>query len=329
MEQVAGIRSVEAIDGQARGCRLLQVWTGSGLDFLVNAERAMDITACRYQGRSLSWLSPAGEVHPAYYEPGGTGYLRTFPGGLLATCGLDQYGAPNQDQGETFGIHGRIGHLPTQALAAHADWMDDEYILEISGEVRQYRLFGENLLLRRRISTRLGSATIRIDDQVINAGFEPQPHMILYHLNFGFPLLSPGTRLEIAAGQTVARDADAQVGLADWQTFQLPAPGFREQVFRHTPVLDGDGIAQARIVNPALDWSVQITYDGRMLPHLFEWKMTGQGAYVLGIEPGNSSAIEGRAVARQRGDLPELAPGEQRNYWLEIKIIDPADLTVL
>jgi hypothetical protein len=321
MEQAAGIQLAEGQEGRARHSRLLHVWTGSGLEFQVMADRALDISACRYQGQSLSWLSPAGEVHPAYYEPGSLGFLRSFPGGLLATCGLDQFGAPNEDQGEHFGIHGRVGHLPAQALNTRACWDGDEYLLEISGEMRQYRLFGENLLLRRRISTRLGSSTLRIADQVINEGYEPQPHMILYHLNFGFPLVSPVTRLELAARQTVARDADAQAGLGEWQRFQPPTHGYREQVFRHEPLQSEAGAVEVRIVNPTLDWHVELNYGARALPHLFQWKMMGQGAYVLGIEPANSGAIEGRAVARQRGDLPILAPGESSSYWLEIKII--------
>jgi hypothetical protein len=49
--------------------------------------------------------------------------------------------------------------------------------------------------------------------------------------------------------------------------------------------------------------------------------MLGEGLYVVGVEPGNCSAIEGRATARQRGDLPILAPGERRAYQLSVEII--------
>ena len=34
MEQLAGIRLLEAGDGKARGSRILDVWTGTGLRFL-------------------------------------------------------------------------------------------------------------------------------------------------------------------------------------------------------------------------------------------------------------------------------------------------------
>ena len=75
MDQLAGIRLLESEDGKGRGCRILDVWTGSGLRFQVNAERALDISSCDFKGLPLAWRSPAGDVHPAYYEPQGLGFL--------------------------------------------------------------------------------------------------------------------------------------------------------------------------------------------------------------------------------------------------------------
>lgn len=59
---------------------------------------------------------------------------------------------------------------------------------------------------------------------------------------------------------------------------------------------------------------------GLSFDHLFQWKQMGQGAYVPGIEPANSSTIEGRASARERGDLPLLQPGEDRVYSLTFRV---------
>jgi len=99
-----------------------------------------------------------------------------------------------------------------------------------------------------------------------------------------------------------------------------PTPGFREQVFRHAPIPAPDGLVHVRLINPQLKLALALNYDPSTLPHLFQWKMMGEGEYVLGIEPANSSTIEGRAVARQREDLPMLAPGETRLYQLEIEV---------
>lgn len=323
VDQVAGIKSMAAADGLERGGRMLQVWTGSGLDFTVLADRALDIYACRYKGIPLAWISPIGAAHPAYYEPQGAEWLRSFPGGLLVTCGLDQFGAPCSDAGEPLGLHGRVGNRPAQCVSYRTYWEEDECILEIAGQVRQARVFGENLLLQRRISTCLGSHAIHVEDVVTNEGFAPHPHMILYHFNLGFPLLSEDSRLHVEAEESIPRDADAEDGLAHWSRFQPPTPAYREQVFRHVPRADGQGKVQVELENPRLGLGLRWTYDKASLPHLFQWKMMGQGTYVLGLEPGNSSGIEGRAVARQRGGLPHLEPGESRSYALEVEVVGP------
>ena len=327
MDQVAGIKLVEAADGLARGCRMLHVWTGSGLDFTVMSDRDLDISACRFKGIPLAWASSVGVVHPAHYEPEGLGWLRSFPGGLLATCGLDQFGAPSSDAGEALGLHGRVGNLPARCVGYGTYWTEDDddqshYELEITGEVRQTRVFGENLVLRRRISTRLGSSRIQIEDAVTNEGFSPQPHMILYHFNLGFPLVSEESRLHLDAEQTIPRDEDAAAGLADWSRFQPPTAGYREQVFRHVPTADEEGQVHVELENPTLGIGLRWTYNKASLPHLVQWKMMGQGTYVLGIEPANSSGVEGRAVARQRGDLPHLEPGQSRRYTLAVEVIE-------
>jgi hypothetical protein len=322
MDQLAGIKPVEGADGLERGNRIFEVWTGSGLTFQVQADRALDICACRHKGVALGWLSPVREVHPAHYEPSGLGWLRTFAGGLLATCGLDQFGAPSVDGDDELGLHGRISSLPARALAHRAQWDDGAYRLDIEGEVRQARLFGENLVLRRRISTQLGSSSIRIRDEVSNEGFSQHPHMMLYHFNVGFPMLSEEARLRIDSDLTEPRDETAAEGLALWDRFQLPTAGYAEQVFHHMPSAGDDGLASVVLENRAIGLSLRWTYEQASLPHLFQWKMMGEGAYVLGIEPANCSGIHGRAIARESGVLPLLAPGQSVTYDIVLEVIE-------
>src|SRR3989304_4981179 len=88
------------------------------------------------------------------------------------------------------------GCAPSRAVNYSAAWGGDEYRREVSGEVRQTRVFGENLVMRRHISTALGSNRICIEDVVTNGGFTPPPQMILYHVNIGFPLLNERSRLK-------------------------------------------------------------------------------------------------------------------------------------
>ncbi len=322
MDQLAGMRLVELADGPARGSRMLEVWTGTGLEFTILPDRAMDISTCSFQGMPLTFMTPSGDTHPHFFEPEGLGWLRTFPGGLLATCGLDHFGSPHTDEGESLGLHGRIGMIPARFVGYQARWQGEQYQLVASGEVRQARLFGENLVLRRTISTRLGSNVLRIEDEVTNEGPTCQPHMILYHFNLGFPLLSAQTELHIDPERTFPRDADAEPGLADWMRFQEPTPGYREQVFRHVLKPSDSGDAHVEVRNPALGLGLRWTYSLEQLPSLYEWKMMGQSAYVLGIEPSNTATLGGRAAARAAGELPFLELGESRQYTIEVEVIE-------
>jgi hypothetical protein len=320
MEQLAGIRLSEAGDGKAHGCRILDVWTGTGLRFQINAERALDITGCEFKGLPIAWRSPAGDVHPAFFEPTKLGWLRSFSGGLLATCGLDQFGLPTQDGGTEFGLHGRISNQPATQVNYRTYWDGNDYKLEITGEIRQAALFCENLVLRRRITTALGSNQIRIEDSVTNEGFEPVPHMLLYHFNLGFPLVSEYTRLQLQSEETVPRDATAKNGLADWDCFQAPTHGYQEQVFIHRPVAAENGLALVELYNPQIGYGVRWTYKTAELPYLMEWKMMGEGAYVVGIEPTNCNGLGGRVATREAGHLPNLLPGESRSYSLAVEV---------
>lgn len=322
MDQLAGIKLVEAGDGMERGGRILQVWTGTGLFFHVLADRGLDISTCRYRGISMAWESSVGEAHPAYYEPQGMGWLRTYQGGLFTTAGLDHYGAPSTDGDEQLGLHGRISCVPARFVNHRAYWTGDDYLLEVSGEVRQTRVLGENLVLRRRISTRLGSNAIRVEDELRNEGFGSQPYMMLYHFNLGFPLLGPDSRLHLDAEQTVPRDEHARTGLAQWRALQAPTHGYRDQVFRHVPKVDEHGLAEVEIENPSLGLGLRLTFKRDELPYLFQWKMMGEGTYVLGIEPATCATMEGRADARQQDVLSYLAPGESRNFALGIEVIE-------
>jgi len=160
MDQIAGIKMLEGADSFERGSRIVQVWTGTGLSFNILVDRAMDISACQYKGMSLTWKSPIGDSHPAYYDAAGEAWLRTFQGGLCVTCGLDTFGPASQDEGEDLGQHGRISNIPARYLNHQAFWEGEDYQLVITGEMRQARVYGENLVLKRRISTCMGSSKI-------------------------------------------------------------------------------------------------------------------------------------------------------------------------
>lgn len=321
MDQIGGVTCVEYADGPARGVRALLFRTGSGFQFEVLVDRGMDIGLAEWRGQPLAWRSPTGPVAPAFYEAAGLGWLRGFHGGLLTTGGLRNTGSATTDADEHHGLHGRISYTPAARVAYGADWEGDEYHLWCEGQLRETRLFGENLRLTRRISTRLGADALTIDDRLENLGFVPEEFMLLYHINPGWPVVDMSAELLVANERVEARDAVAEAGRATLGRYQAPTPGFAEQVYRHFPSAAADGRVTVALVNRAFDGGrgcgVVIRFNQRELPWLWHWKQMGEGAYVVGLEPNNGH-WHGRAAARAEGVLQTIAPGETRRFRVEI-----------
>src|SRR5579859_5475380 len=101
LSQIGGITHLTYADGKAKGVSTLRLRTACGLELWVLPDRGMDIFEASFLGQSLSWHSPTGVVHPAYYSNRDLEWLKTFAGGLLSTCGLSTAGAPSIDNGES------------------------------------------------------------------------------------------------------------------------------------------------------------------------------------------------------------------------------------
>jgi hypothetical protein len=321
ISQLGGVETVELQDGRAQGVKAVRVRTGP-LAFTVLAGNALDIYDFSYMGTSLCWHSPTGIAAGPYFEDEGLRLTRVFQGGLLMTCGLTTMGAPTIDEGEPLGLHGRVHHLPAENFSADGRWDGDEYVMWVEGRVREAAMFGANLVLHRRIETRLGSSSIQIHDTVENEGYASSPHLILYHVNAGFPLVDAGTRL-VTNSKATPRDAEAEKGVGHERELSQPMPGFAEQVYWHDVKPDSEGMAMAAVVNDSFaggaGLALYLRYPKAQLPWLYEWKMMGEGTYVLGVEPANALGY-GRAVERAAGRLPSLAPGESVHYDLEIGV---------
>ncbi len=313
IDQLASITAGERTDGAARGVRTLDVQTGGGLSFTVLPERGLDIGDARLNGVPLAWSSAMGVVHPSRHERDGRGWERSFAGGLLATCGLDNVGGVNTDEGQDYPLHGRINNIPASHISYGGGWQGDEYLLTIEGRVRQANLFGENLLLTRRIETWLGSNTLTVTDTVANEGFRPEPVLLLHHINLGFPVLAATSELLLPPGTRTTPEGDT------WR--HGDAPGSGSGVFFHTLPPGPEGMGTLALVNRAFGGGrgigVQIRYSQASFPLLWQWRNLLNGEYVMGLEPTNSHG-GGRHATRQAGTLRILAPGETETFRSEI-----------
>jgi len=324
LEQVAGVRLITLGDGVERGVRLLEFRTGTGFAFDLVVDRAFDVGCCELSGRPLSWLSPVGFAGPWYYEPEGLGFLRSFGGGLLTTGGLDhtlfaaedaagQYHYPPKET-EDYGLHGRVSNRPARLVGYGERWEGDECVLWAEGEVFQAAVFGENLLLRRRVEAGVGESHLSIHNEVENAGFDPTTHMYLYHVNVGWPVVDEGAEL-LAPAKSVTAAGDYPV--EGYDELRVPKAGYVEGVFEHRMMPEEDGIVPMGIVNRASGLGFYALYRDEQFPHPFIWRMLGGGTYVVALEP-STNRVASRHDARKRGELIELAAGEKRVYDLEL-----------
>lgn len=331
INQIGGLRRMRLAEGLEDGVEQIEVRTGSGLAGHISPHRCLDLSFVEVDGHAISWQGHSGDVHPAYFpsaEP--TSWLRTCAGGLLMTCGFLNAGPPVEENGEGLAFHGRAHHIPATQVAAFGEWQGDEYIMTIRGEVREARLFGENIRLIRIWKTKLGSGLIELEDVYENCAYQPSPLMVLYHFNFGFPLMAPG--LEMHWPSKTVKPRDEKAPYDEYDKWREPDADIFERVYFHEDLVeetraDGSHWAEAKLVQPKFPGpgektqklEVALRWDRKNLPCLTEWNMPGCTAHVLGIEPGNCLPM-GRPEERKSGHLRILEPGESIVHRLELEI---------
>jgi len=326
--QIAGATPFVLADGKSEGVKGIRVDTGGGLAFTVLPGRGMDIAEASFRGRALGFLSGTGITSPAYYEEPGINWLRGFFAGFLTTCGITNAGAPGPDQGRQFGLHGRVSNAGAEDLAIDQEWQDDEYLIRVKGRVREVQaLVGENMVLTRRLETRLGAKGFSLHDVIENRGFDEQPLMLLYHCNFGFPLLGPGARVVGPIRGIQARDEQARAdrGVEEALIFPAPIPNYQEKVFFLDLAADRQDRTFVGLLNPDVGdgtpLAIVMRFSRRELPTFTEWKNPARGFYVLGLEPGTIVPL-GRGALRERGELPTLAGQSSYSLKIDFQVLD-------
>jgi hypothetical protein len=274
--------------------RALAFSTGGGLDFWALADRALDIGPLWFRGAQLGWQAPSGFASPALLnrlDDGGRGVERWFSG-LLMTCGLDHLRHPAGNV-----LHGHLPLTPARLGAYGEDWDRADPMLFCEGEVTQSRVNGEALRLHRRIEAAIGGTALSIIDRIENLAAAPSPFGVMHHLNFGFPLVREGTRVELDGATLLALEPDAKP-----QRLQCIAvqPGWRRCTISAP-------LPEARI-------AMTIGFDGGVQRFLQLWNNLDAGTRVIAIEPCTS----GRPEDGQSDEQPVLAPGERCEARIEI-----------
>ncbi|MFH5832190.1 aldose 1-epimerase family protein [Halalkalibaculum sp. DA3122] len=323
--QLGGIETAVLDNGHGHGIRVARVDTGAGLRFNVVLDRAMDIAEAFYNEYSLSWLSHSGTTpaNPAATE--GIKWLDSFPGGLVTTCGLTHVGGPEEDEHGKRGLHDRISNIPaTIESVIQPDLVNKNLEMSITGKMLQSSVFGPHLELKRTISATLGKAAIAIHDEVTNVGNTPAPHMLLYHVNFGWPLVDEGAEI-VWEGKWKSRDEESSKIFNEGTDFKrCPPPmdahsGPGEAAAFLDLDADEAGICHCGIRNSTIGLDLELSFPKSQMPWVTNWQHWGRNEYVTALEPGTHPPI-GQSTARENGDLITLDVGETRSYDTEIRI---------
>jgi len=319
LKQIAHAERLIYTSGKADGLKVIDIDNGGGVCCTLLEGRCLDISKLSYKGVNLSFLAKPGLVAPSLCNALPGEFVGYFYAGMLYTCGLKNIGPNAQNGDEYLPIHGRLGMTPADDISAEVLW--DEGAIRVYGNITLASLFGSNLRLSRTITIPLFGNRIEIEDTVRNFGFVDEEIMLMYHCNFGWPMLSEVTELSISHSRVEARNEIAERGIAQWNTFVEPVEPCDEQVFYHTPTCKTDGLACATVSNKELGIAVDIKFDPNLLPHLIQWKSMSPGDYVLGIEP-STSRVDGVETEKQLNRFKLIKAGGEEKFKIELSFRD-------
>lgn len=156
-------------------------------------------------------------------------------------------------------------------------------------------LFSHKLILEREYFCPLDKNEIYLTDRIQNIGSAEAPLEVLYHCNMGYPLLSENAVVTIPSVKVAPRNDHAKGGIENCLVMEKPQRGYEEKCYYHTLT----GKTAVSIANVDIKKAVTIRYDTAELGCFTEWKMMGEGEYVLGLEPGNCLPTDGMLCAKR------------------------------
>jgi len=320
-DQLLTLQESRLIGGRQEGVRLVEVDNGSGLHVSILPDRCMDFYQIRYKGQNMNYISPAGIVAPQYYDGRDIQFLRSFAAGFLTTCGMQNIGGPSDYDGKEHGLHGRLANTPAEEFSAAREVIGGVPAAVIKGRMREAVLFGENFTLQRMITIPYGKNEINFTDTVTNQGYKKNQYMLLYHFNYGYPLLDENAELSLDTENVEPRGAHAATCTAQWRKVEPPQDGFEEMCYFHKIKTNGEGRASYSLYNPGPNIGVKVEYDGLLLDNFCQWKMFGKGEYVMGLEPANTP-LDGHKEAKAKGLMKYLEPQESVQLTFKISFFE-------
>ncbi len=319
LNQLTKARRITFRDGVSEGVKAIELHNRNGLYITCIEDQCLNIFDFSYKGINCAFQTKNGLVSNRFFNGGADEFSYYWPAGMLYTCGLANVGAPNTDNGIYHPQHGRIGMMPAENVSMEKT--DKEVI--IRGTMRDCLLCGHNFELKRTIIFPCDGKEVTIRDCITNMEDTPSEMMILYHCNFGYPLLAPGTRMVKGKGTITDNLGSAKNPQACSEVGEVQIAK-DEEVYCHTNTPDKDDFGYAAVINDEISLGCYVKYKMDTLPLMMQWKNFCSHDYAMGLEPSNSYIL-GRSEERKNGTLCVLKPYETRVYEVSIGILDGPD----
>ena len=292
LAQIASIQRYTISEGIERGLDVIDCNSGR-LRFLINVSKACDIMQLYHGGENLSFVSKNG------FSAREIGFLNRFEGGMLYTCGLDSVGGR-----EGYELHGTLHNTPARIVRAEVT--ESEIVVEAI--IRSTALFGKNLVLKRKISSPIGSEVVCIDDTLVNERYADEQYCLLYHVNVGYPMLDDGAKIIADLNGYIARTPWAKQNEGTMLEMSDAVAGEEECCY----FLD---LAKPEISleNSKNKKKFTLSYSADTLPNFVEWKSMASGDYALGLEPCTTKLDD-------YFEYNTIAPGENISFSLCLSV---------
>ena len=290
--QIASLRRYTLTEGRAQGLDVIDCDNGK-LRFLINVSKACDIMQMYHEGENLSYISKNG------FDTRELAFARRFEGGMLYTCGLDSLGARTG-----YEIHGTLHNIPAEIVRAEVT----ENEIAVEALIKDTNHVNRNLQIRRKISSRIGSTSVKVEDILENCGFEAMDYALLYHVNLGYPMLDEGARVKADVTSFMTRTAHAEAEAATRCEMGAPIVGAEECCYYYKLAKP-----EISLENEKNGKRFTLTYSGDTLPAFVHWKNVASGLYVMGFEPSTTELSDGFVYKT-------IAPGERISFMIEMTV---------